>query len=163
MRIPSLALGVLIGACAGTAATTVATSSPPASAPPAAGALAPAVVAAGSHEVRIAPSGKARITLLARGHNAFLGKLEMDGGGRVPEHRDPTEEFLYVLEGAGTLMIDDVRYEVGPGTSIYMPAEAKVSYENGGAPLVAVQVFADPSPASKYDAWTPAASAPQAP
>jgi len=43
---------------------------------------------------------------------------------------------------------------VEPGTTIYMPAFAKVSVQNGEEPLVALQVFSGPSPARKYDAWT---------
>ena len=48
----------------------------------------------------------AAIHLLARGENAFLGKLEMAPGGEVPEHRDPTEEYIHILEGGGVFTID---------------------------------------------------------
>lgn len=99
--------------------------------------------------------GAGEIYLLARGEQAFLGKLEMAPGGEVPEHRDATEEYIHILEGGGTFTIDDKSYAVGPGTTIYMPADAKVSFKNGDAKLVAIQVFADPQPADKYDAWQP--------
>jgi quercetin dioxygenase-like cupin family protein len=104
----------------------------------------------------IAPHGAASITHLARGHNAYLGKLEMDPGGAVPTHRDPTEEFIHVLEGRGTMTIEGRQYAIEPGTTIYMPAGVEVSYQNGDQALVAIQVFAGPEPAAKYDAWTPA-------
>ena len=97
----------------------------------------------------------ADIYLLARGENAFLGKLEMAAGGEVPEHRDPTEEYIHILEGGGVFKIDGQTHQVGPGSTIYMPAGALVSFKNGDVPLVAIQVFAGPGPASKYDAWTP--------
>ena len=162
MRLPSLIVGLVLGACAGTAATTVATSEAPP--PPPNEEIAKqeskasgVVTAGGAHMLKVAPSGKASITLLARGENAFLGKLEMDGGGKVPEHRDATEEYLYVVEGSGTLTMDDKDYDIGPGTTIYMPAGAKVSYANGKEQLVAIQVFAGPEPAAKYDGWTPKA------
>jgi hypothetical protein len=53
-------------------------------------------------------------------------------------------------------MIDDQPHAIAPGSSVYMPADAKVSFANGDARLVAIQVFAGPAPAVKYDAWTPA-------
>ena len=97
----------------------------------------------------------ADIYLLARGENAFLGKLEMAAGGEVPEHRDPTEEYIHILAGGGVFKIDGQTHQVGPGSTIYMPAGALVSFKNGDVPLVAIQVFAGPGPAAKYDAWTP--------
>ena len=97
----------------------------------------------------------ADIHLLARGDNAFLGKLEMAAGGAVPEHRDATEEYIHILEGGGEFTIDGQTHTVGPGMTIYMPANALVSFKNGPARLVAIQVFAGPEPAVKYDAWTP--------
>ncbi len=97
----------------------------------------------------------ADIHLLARGRNAFLGKLEMAPGGEVPLHRDPTEEYIHILEGGGTFTIDGQAHAVGPGATIYMPPNAEVTFKNGDARLVAIQVFAGPEPAAKYDAWTP--------
>ena len=90
---------------------------------------------------------------MAQGRNAFVGELWLAAGAAVPVHRDATEEYLVVLEGHGTLMLDGVEHPVGPGTSIYMPANAEVSYVNGPEPFRALQVFAGPSPAAKYDAW----------
>lgn len=106
-------------------------------------------------EVEHRTKGAGEIYLLARGEQAFLGKLEMAPGGEVPEHRDATEEYIHILEGGGTFSIDDRTYSVGPGSTIYMPANAKVSFKNGETKLVAIQVFAGPGPAAKYDAWTP--------
>ena len=105
---------------------------------------------------RVAPSGKARITHLARGDNAYVGWLEMDGGGAVPEHRDATEEYIHVVSGHGTITIDGQTYELTAGSTVYMPANATVSYQNGAETLVAIQVFAGPAPAAKYDDWAPA-------
>lgn len=101
-----------------------------------------------------APHGKASIAHLARGRNAYLGMLQMDASASVPNHRDPTEEFIHVLEGGGTMIIDGRSFEITAGTTIYMPAEAEVSFQNGPAPMRAIQVFAGPEPAAKYDAWT---------
>lgn len=115
--------------------------------------LPAAVTSLAQAEHRQKGGGAAQIWTLARGRNAFLGKLEMAPGGKVPEHRDPTEEYIHILSGAGKFMIDGQSHEVGPGTTIYMPPGALVSFENGPEPLVAIQVFAGPEPAAKYDAW----------
>ncbi len=125
-------------------------------------ALSPVVRAAGSSGTvtssltapwKVAPTGKARVQALAHGKEAWVGKLVLDADGAVPEHQDPTEEFIVVLEGGGTITIDGVPHEVKAGSAVYMPADATVSYANGPSPMVAVQVFAGPEPASKYDAW----------
>ena len=101
------------------------------------------------------PNGKASAAMYVRGANAYVGRLEMVPGAGVPEHRDPTEEYIYIVEGGGTISIDDVKTEVGPHTAIYMPAGAKVSYTNGPEPMVAIQVFAGPGPEDKFREWSP--------
>ena len=101
----------------------------------------------------------ADVYLLAQGDNAFIGKLEMAPGGEVPEHRDATEEYIHILAGGGVFKIDGEAHTVGPGTTIYMPANALVSFKNGDTRLVAIQVFAGPGPAVKYEAWTSVAAA----
>ncbi|MCX4247286.1 cupin domain-containing protein [Paraliomyxa miuraensis] len=157
-RLLPLVAAFGLGACA--AAAVQSSASPPAPAPAPAPVATPApsppVTPAARAERRIAPNGKARVTILARGLEAFVARLEMDPGAAVPEHRDATEEYIHVLEGSGTITIDDHEYPLAAGDTVYMPAEAKVSFQNGDAPLVGLQVFAGPEPAAKYDAWTPA-------
>ena len=108
-----------------------------------------------SAERRAAPPGTATVALLAQGHNAFVGRLEMDAGAAVPEHRDRDEEYIVILEGGGTITIEGVERSVGAGDTIFMPADARVSFQNGQERLVALQVFAGPASAAKYDRWTP--------
>ena len=102
---------------------------------------------------KTSPSESAKVWLLAHGDNAFVGRLEMDPGVSIPEHRDATEEYIHILEGSGRIHIDDRTYEVQPGTTIFMPAGSKVRFDNGSKKLVGLQVFAGPEPAKKYDAW----------
>ncbi len=162
----AIIMAFLLGACASAAATSVASERPREAEEAPTGDAAEVsagdegvrlVVAAGEAEHRQAPSGKADVFVLARGSNAFVARLELAANGAVPEHRDTTEEYLYILEGGGELMIDDRPYAIGPGSAIYMPADAKVSYQNGDARLVALQVFAGPEPAAKYEGWAPIA------
>lgn len=114
----------------------------------------PVVALATSVEHRVAPNGQAEAALLVQGENAYVGTLTIEPGAGVPVHRDPTEEYIYVLEGTGTMVIDGQTYDVGPGTIVYMPANAEVSFTNGAERMVAVQIFAGPLPAQKYQKWT---------
>ena len=84
-----------------------------------------------------------------------LARLEMDAGAAVPEHADADEEYIVVLEGRGVITIDGVQTEIGPGSTVFMPAGATVSYQNGDAPMIALQIFAGPASAAKYERWTP--------
>ena len=114
------------------------------------------ITKADAARVRTAPSGKAGVTILARGENAFVARLRMDAGAAVPVHRDATEEYIHVLEGSGTITIDGTEHAIAKGDTVYMPANAEVSFHNGDAELVGLQVFAGPEPASKYGGWTAA-------
>jgi len=114
----------------------------------------PKVQAKGEQCRREAPSKKAWVTVLAEGRNAFVAKLELAPNAKVPEHRDATEETIHVLEGEGTVVIEGKASKVGPGTTIFMPANAKVSFANGPKKMVGIQVFAGPEPAKKYAKWS---------
>ena len=92
---------------------------------------------------------------LAQGNNAWIGRLTMDAGAKVPLHRDPTEEYVFVIAGSGQVTIDGRTSPVAPGTTIFMPANAEVTFQNGDDPMTVIQVFAGPGPAAKYDAWQP--------
>ena len=117
-------------------------------------ALAPTVV----HQSQ-APAARPKvgspveIRHLARGQNAYLGHLVLGPDMKVPVHRDGTEEYLYILSGAGTLYIDGTSYDLRAGHAVLMPANAEVHFENGPEELRAIQVFAGPAPAKKYDTW----------
>lgn len=144
----SLSAAFALGACASTVARHAGTGTAHA-------ALAPTVIPLEQAPRAQAPSGKAEVAHLARGDNAYVGRLEMAAGAAVPEHRDATEEYIHVLEGAGTMHIDGQRYEIAAGTTVFMPANALVRFQNGAAKMVALQVFAGPAPASKYARWSP--------
>jgi quercetin dioxygenase-like cupin family protein len=103
--------------------------------------------------LKTSPNGKTTVRLLAQGQNAFLGKIDMQPGAMVPENQDPSDEYIHVLSGHGTLTMDGKQYEITAGTTIYMPAHVTVSFQNGDEPLSAIQVFAGPGPAAKYDSW----------
>ncbi|MFT7580058.1 MAG: quercetin dioxygenase-like cupin family protein [Myxococcota bacterium] len=152
MSVASLAvvLAVAVSGCA-TSAIPGAT----ANAPIVESAVPSSVVTLAEAPVRVAPSGKADIRILAQGKHAFVGMLRMDAGGKVPTHQDVSEEYIYVIAGSGELTIDGATTVIGPGSMVFMPAGATVSYANGDAPLVALQIFANPESAKKYGGWVP--------
>ena len=103
--------------------------------------------------VRVAPSGKARIKILAKGKNSFIGELWLAANAKVPLHRDSTEEYLHIVSGSGKMTIDGKTTEVSAGTTIFMPANAEVRFQNGPQPLRCLQVFSGPESAKKYLKW----------
>jgi len=111
------------------------------------------VVAVDEVAPRWSPNGRASVRSLAQGEHAYFGVLRMEPGAEVPEHRDESEEYVYVLRGHGVLTMEGVEYAIGPGTLVYMPALAKVSFRNGPEEMEVVQVFADPTSAAKYQQW----------
>ena len=153
----SVVLAFAVGACTTAAVQSAAAPEPePAKAAPWMPAISPVVIQASAVERRH-PPGKDDVTvsILARGEEAFLARLEMPAGGKVPLHRDATEEYIHVLEGGGTITVDGAAHEIAAGDTVYMPANAEVAFQGGDTPLVAIQVFAGPEPAAKYGGWTP--------
>ncbi|MCO4764456.1 MAG: cupin domain-containing protein [Myxococcales bacterium] len=173
----ALIAAFLLGACTGTAAYTMATPAPTSgksgdktvksgsksasgqqlaarpTIPPAAASAGPTVTALADAEKRQVGGGKAVVQFLAHGSNAWLGKLTMAANGKVPLHRDKTEEYIHVLSGGGVIAIDGKKSRLQAGSTVFMPANAEVTYQNGPAPMVAIQVFAGPAPAATYNRW----------
>ncbi len=87
--------------------------------------------------------------------SAFMAKLHLPAQGEVPEHRDATEEYIYVLSGHGMLWINDEKHEIKAGSSVYMPAQALVKFVAGDEPVEVLQFFAPPGPEKKYEDWKP--------
>ncbi len=85
--------------------------------------------------------------------SAFIGHLTVPAGGKVPLHQDESEEYLYVLEGGGVIFINGEKHSIKKDDLVFMPAGAKVRFENGAKPLKVLQVFAPAGPESKYRSW----------
>ena len=147
----SAKLSILFAFALGACVSSLAHQAPPIKA--VASSQGPSVIHIGDAKRVGVPSGKATLTHLAKGKNAFLGKLRMNAQASVPLHRDATEEYIHILEGSGTMSIDGRDYKVGAGTTVYMPANAEVKFQNGPEELIALQVFAGPEPSAKYDNW----------
>ena len=131
--------------------------------PPATTVMQPTIVNLAGAPERQVPSGKARVKMLAQGQKAFVGQLWLAPEARVPVHRDTSEEYIFIVSGAGEMTINGQTSQVGPGTMVFMPANAEVSFKNGPEPLRALQIFAGPESAAKYAKWqasTPGVEAP---
>ena len=111
-------------------------------------------------DARKTASGAAQVWRIAGApegaKNAFFGVLELAPGAKVPVHRDSTEEYIYILVGSGAMTINGVTTAVGPGTGVFMPANAEVSFvASKDGPVRAVQFFAGQGPEAKYNRWMP--------
>lgn len=84
---------------------------------------------------------------------AFFAHLTLPANSKVAEHRDASEEYLYFLEGKGTIWINDKKYDVDEKDLVYMPANSKVRFEAGDRPVRLIQVFAPLGSEKKYDTW----------
>ena len=71
------------------------------------------------------------------------GVAEFPPDTRLPfHHHDPAETY-YVISGNGHMVIDDCESEIGPGSAIYIPSNAKHAVRCiGDEPLVFVFTFA---------------------
>ena len=80
-----------------------------------------------------------------RGPSAGLvnGIAEFPVGTRLPLHHHEPAETYYVVSGQGHMEIDGHEADIGPGSTVYIPANAKHAVRCTGAePLVFVFTFA---------------------
>ena len=105
-------------------------------------------------ELTTKSKGKAKASKLVQGNNAYVGLIELEPGASVPLHRDTTEEYLYLLNGKGTITIDGESFDIETGSTVFMPKNSEVSYKNSKDKISRfVQIFAGPEPGSKYKSW----------
>ena len=102
----------------------------------------------GWHAPAGAARGAVRWKLLVSGDRApsaglVTGVGEVAPGGVLLPHRHEPEETYYVVSGRGHVEIDGVRTDVGPGTAVFIPPNARHTLHCTGAePLVFVFTFA---------------------
>ena len=71
------------------------------------------------------------------------GIAEIPSGESLLLHHHEPEETYYVISGTGYMQIDDYEAEVYPGSTIYIPPNAKHSIRcTGSEPLVFIFTFA---------------------
>ena len=68
----------------------------------------------------------------SRGANeCILFRAEIQPGGSLPKHRHDHEDVFTMLQGSGTVHIDEDSYELGPNDSVVIPAGAHHWLEGG--------------------------------
>jgi oxalate decarboxylase/phosphoglucose isomerase-like protein (cupin superfamily) len=78
-----------------------------------------------------------------------FGIVELASGKGHARHNHPgSEEIIYVVSGEGEQMVDDQpSVKVGPGTSVYIPADVYHSTHNTGSePMKLIVVYAPAGP-----------------
>ncbi|ASF08322.1 WhiE II homolog [Nocardia brasiliensis NBRC 14402] len=78
----------------------------------------------------------------------FLGVLRLAPGEFVSEHYHPySEEFLYVVAGSLTVLLDGAPVEVAQGSAVFVPIGVRHRVQNdGSAPAEAVFQLAPLAP-----------------
>ena len=73
-----------------------------------------------------------------KGSNGLTtGTQQIPVGIGIPIHRHfDMDEAFYVIEGSGSLILDDVRYPIGKGVSIFIPMNSWHGFENASHELV---------------------------
>lgn len=68
--------------------------------------------------------------------NVSLGTQQVPPGAGIPRHRHAyMDEFFYVLEGSGTVLLNDERLPIQKGDTIFIPKGSWHAFENPGAEL----------------------------
>ena len=71
------------------------------------------------------------------------GIAEFPVGTRLPLHHHEPPETYYIVSGKGTMEIDGHKTDIGPGSAVYIPSNAKHAVScSGNEPLVFVFSFA---------------------
>lgn len=81
-----------------------------------------------------------------RGSNSLaMGTQQILAGVGIPIHRHfEMDEAFYVIEGSGTLILNDVRYPIEKGGSIFIPKNAWHGFENADRELHLLWIVAPP-------------------
>jgi quercetin dioxygenase-like cupin family protein len=64
--------------------------------------------------------------------NFAMRIFEVAPGGHTPHHHHPYEHEIYVMEGTGTVWRDGREVPIKPGDVLYIPADEKHQFKNGG-------------------------------
>lgn len=75
-----------------------------------------------------------------------MGYEDLPPGGVIPSHRHlVADEIIFVHRGSGVVELGDRRTEFGPGATIYIPRDVRVTIRNSGAePLSIAFIFSKP-------------------
>ena len=93
--------------------------------------------------------------------NLALGTQRLPIGAGIARHRHAhMDEFFYVLDGSGTLILDDFRHAIEKGGTIFIPKGSWHGFENPDSELLLLWIVV---PAGLEDFFREIASPPGAP
>ena len=75
----------------------------------------------------------------------FAGLYEIPAGGEDTQRPHDADEVYYVVDGRGTLVVGDDRYEAGPGSVIYVAKERDHRFVDITEDLSVLVFFATPT------------------
>ena len=67
--------------------------------------------------------------------NFALRQFSVEPGGHTPQHSHDYEHEVYVVSGAGTVLLEGERHPITAGDVIYVPAEQEHQFRAGEAGL----------------------------
>lgn len=77
--------------------------------------------------------------------NLALGTQQVKAGSGIPVHRHlQMDEAFYILEGEGSILLDDVRHSFQKGATIFIPANHWHGFENPEKELLLLWLMAPP-------------------
>jgi quercetin dioxygenase-like cupin family protein len=77
--------------------------------------------------------------------NFVLGTQQLPAGAGIPVHRHfLMDEAFYALDGCGTFTLNDVRYVIGKGTTIFIPKNAWHGFATADQGLLLLWTMAPP-------------------
>ena len=98
----------------------------------------------GWDDAELADKSAIRWKILISGERGLVtGIAEFPVGTRLPLHHHEPPETYYIVSGKGTMEMDGHKTDIGPGSAVYFPSNAKHAvWCSGNEPLVFVFSFA---------------------
>ena len=82
-----------------------------------------------------------------KGSNNFaLGTQQLPKGSGIPVHRHPNDEAFYVLEGSGSVTLNDVRHSCERGGTIFIPKNTWHGFSSPDQELVLLWIMVPSGP-----------------
>ncbi len=119
-----------------------------------------AVVNSKDVSIRQNDSGTAKIQMLLPKEitgdpRFYLGHGQFQPGSSVAEHvHEKSVEIIYVIKGTGQFAVAGKKYDIAPGTAIYIPENTPHSFLNNGKDRVEIiQLYSPAGPEDRFLQW----------
>lgn len=89
-----------------------------------------------SEEVNVEGAKKIKVRWLISSkdgvENFAMRLFEIEPNGNSPHHSHSYEHEIFILEGSGKVLIEDVEHNISPGYAIYIPPNTRHTIKNTG-------------------------------